>query len=281
MTDADISEADWDAASRIRELEAENAELRANLHRSQTRVSRQWRTLISSLLVWLAVFCVLAAVPLVWFSVTLLDTDRYVDAVAPLAEDDAVREAAADVLADEILARVDVGGPLRLSLPEAFHGVIPVIENAFQQLVTDVSASSIESRAFSELWIEGNRRFHDSLVAEYLDWVRSAAWVAVLLAIGVFGTALLVSPHKLATLVWGAAAVAGGSAGTGALLAGARGAARGAAATEAGSRAIDKLFLALTRSLEVTVWVVFGLGLAVAVVGLIALLRRRSQSRSA
>jgi len=266
-----------DTADEVERLRAENAALREYMARAGADATQRQRTVISAMLATLAAVCVVAAVPLVWFGATMLDTDRYVEAVAPLADDPQVREAAADVVADEVLARVDVETALEGVLPEVLYPVIPTVAEAFGGVVEQISSSSIESDAFSRLWTAGHREFHRALVAEYLGWLREASWVLLAVAIGLFGAGVAVSPQRAATLAWGAAAVAAGSALTVGFVTAVRGGLETAAATAAGQHAIRSMFSALTGSLLTAVWSVFGVALVVSGIAFAAMaLRRRA-----
>jgi len=74
----------------LERLRAQNAEL-------EKRIARRvrWRSSFSGLLLVLGCgFAVLALVA-IWLRVTLLDTDRYVSTVAPIAAEPAVQDAVA------------------------------------------------------------------------------------------------------------------------------------------------------------------------------------------
>ena len=86
MTDASLQD-------EVERLRAENAAL-------ERRVSRRIRLRAAASWLLLVLGCGLAVLSLVavWLRVTLLDTDRYVDTVAPIAADPAVQDAVADKL---------------------------------------------------------------------------------------------------------------------------------------------------------------------------------------
>src|SRR5690242_14447420 len=86
----------------LERLRAENAKLSA-------RISRRlrWRSAGAWLLLVLGCGLAVLALVAVWLRTTLLDTDRYVQTVAPIAAQPAVQNAVADKLETAIFARVD------------------------------------------------------------------------------------------------------------------------------------------------------------------------------
>src|SRR5918997_4515593 len=94
-------------------LRADNAALRRRL---AWRGTARRASVVSLLLLGcgLAVLSVLA----IWLRVTLLDTDRYVDTVAPIAAQPSVQRAVADRLDTAITTRIDFEGLARQALPD-------------------------------------------------------------------------------------------------------------------------------------------------------------------
>lgn len=134
-----------------------------------------------------AVLVVLVAVPAI-ATVTarfvrgeVLDTDRYVTTVAPLASEPAIRDQIADTVTDEIFARIDVESltadaltaltdavPATDDAPRldrALEGLAPVIARQAEEFVDDTVLTMVSSDQFAELWTQANRAAHTGLVA--------------------------------------------------------------------------------------------------------------------
>lgn len=134
-----------------------------------------------------AVLCVLVAV-LAITSVTsrfvrgeILDTDRYVSTVAPLASDPAVQAEISNTITDEIFGRIDVEAltaaalttltdavPATENAPRvdrAVEGLAPVIAGQARSFVQQTVSSFVASDQFESLWLQANRAAHTALVA--------------------------------------------------------------------------------------------------------------------
>ncbi len=95
----------------------------------------------------------------VWVHGVVSDTDKYVETVTPLADDDAVKAAAVKELEREALQlAATTGGPLPPGIDELVHLVV-------QQVV--------DGPTFRTAWAQANRSAHEQLVAVLED--RSSA----------------------------------------------------------------------------------------------------------
>jgi hypothetical protein len=95
----------------------------------------------------------------------LLDTDRYVDTVAPLADDPAIQEAAATRVTDAIMSSIDVTETARNLLPPRAAIIAPALEQAVRELVARAAGEFFASDAFETLWDEANRSAHTQIGA--------------------------------------------------------------------------------------------------------------------
>jgi hypothetical protein len=93
-----------------------------------------------------------------WAAYGLADTGRYVSAMAPLAEDPAVRDAVADTVGDEIVQEAEVPGPLR-------------------PFVREVVRSFTRTEAFRTAWDAGNRAVHGAVLRAVRDGGEGAVTV--------------------------------------------------------------------------------------------------------
>src|ERR1700741_590766 len=104
----------------VERLRAANAALeqRANLRRTVRRAS------VVGLLV-LGCGLALLSVVAIWLRVTLLNTDRYVNTVAPIAAEPAVQKAVADKLNTAINSKIDFDSLARQVLPDRADVLAP------------------------------------------------------------------------------------------------------------------------------------------------------------
>ena len=112
------------------DLENEVAHLREENAKLKARAARRDRARGGGKALLLVLGCGLAALSVVaiWLRTTLLDTDRYVDTVAPIAAQPAVQDAVADKLENAIFTRIDFAALAREALPERADVIAPVIE---------------------------------------------------------------------------------------------------------------------------------------------------------
>ncbi|WP_422626673.1 hypothetical protein, partial [Rhodococcus sp. (in: high G+C Gram-positive bacteria)] len=111
----------------------------------------------------------------------ILDTDRYVTTVTPLASDPAIQDQIAATVTDEIFTRLDVEQltanalsaltdvvPATENAPRldnAIEGLAPVIAGQARSFVNETVLSLVRSDQFDDLWIQANRAAHTGLVA--------------------------------------------------------------------------------------------------------------------
>jgi hypothetical protein len=102
----------------------------------------------------------------------VLDTDAYVQTVAPLAENPDVRDAIAHRLTTEIIVRTDINRiATNIANDLVAKGVPPALDNLVQPAVAGLT-SFLQSKInellatpqFQELWVNLNRAAHQSLV---------------------------------------------------------------------------------------------------------------------
>lgn len=110
--------------------------------------------------------CVLAPIALlgVWAKTTLLETDGYVDTVAPLATNQAIIDAGANRVTERFMQATDIEDRLTEALPPRAEKAAPAIAEAVEEVVRDGAARILESDRFAALWEAANRRAHDQVV---------------------------------------------------------------------------------------------------------------------
>ncbi len=115
--------------------------------------------------------CIVAATIGVWAQRTLSDTDRYVELVAPLADDPAVTDPLAARLSAEVFLALDVEARIEEALssipniPPAAGFLAGPITAGAQNLVQQKVGEFLASPAFAELWVDLNRQVHVKIQA--------------------------------------------------------------------------------------------------------------------
>lgn len=144
---------------------------------------------VSAVLITLT--CILVPVSLltVWVHDIVLDTDRYVATVAPLARDPAVQDAAVDRITHAVDVRVDGpavtsdlaawlqsrGVPPRAAAAVKWLG--PKLDDAVNQVVTKAATEVVHSDTFVTVWTQANRFAHAAVVQALTGHGRGAVEV--------------------------------------------------------------------------------------------------------
>lgn len=117
------------------------------------------------------------AVMTAWARASLLDTDRYVALVAPLAQEPAIQAAASARVTEAVMVRIDVPGLTDRAVDALVGQGVPgraaeplrllrgPLEDAVEAHVESTVARLVESEAFATTWTEANRTAHRGLIA--------------------------------------------------------------------------------------------------------------------
>jgi hypothetical protein len=100
-----------------------------------------------------------------WARNMLLDTDRYLDTVEPLATDPAVQAALADRLSEVVVDVLDVQTRAAEALPAQASFLAAPIAAGMERVVNELAADLLATDQFERLWVEVNRVAHDQIVA--------------------------------------------------------------------------------------------------------------------
>ncbi|WP_020549003.1 hypothetical protein [Embleya scabrispora] len=122
--------------------------------------------------------CILVPVSLitVWVHDIVLDTDRYVETVSPLASNPAIEAAAVNRITEAVNVRVDgvqvtsdvaawldsQGLPPRVG--QAVKGLAPELNDAVTQVTDKAATRFVRSDRFETVWTDANRAAHSALV---------------------------------------------------------------------------------------------------------------------
>jgi hypothetical protein len=159
------------------ELEAEVERLKAEREALESRVEtleakpvkrRRLRRAFTPILVVLTVLVFTVTVPAVWGARTVLNTDRYVATVGPLAQDPAVQASIASKVTDQVFLALDVEQTLSdvlASIGERATVLAAPLTSAMKGFVQDQVLKIVESDAFQTFWVEANRFVHTQVLA--------------------------------------------------------------------------------------------------------------------
>ena len=141
--------------------------LKLELAEAQAKLERRGRLRRAGLVFLLVLGCGLVALSLVaaYVRTTVLDTDRFVATMAPIAQSPDVQQAVADKLDTAINSRVDFDSLIRQALPPRAEPLTPVLATGLQQAIRSQLDRFVASDSFQTLWTEANRRAHSRVVA--------------------------------------------------------------------------------------------------------------------
>jgi hypothetical protein len=94
----------------------------------------------------------------------VLNTDRYVATMEPLATNPDVQASVEAAVNRQIAARLDIGALVDEALPPQAARLKAPLENAVSGLISTVVHRAVTSEAFGTLWTAANRTAHESLV---------------------------------------------------------------------------------------------------------------------
>jgi hypothetical protein len=100
------------------------------------------------------------AVPAIWVNRTVMDTEGWLRAVAPLASEPVVQDALADRVSTRLVDAIDIPRFVRERLPPVAQPFAGPIADAFENAVQTRTRKFTHSDAFPKVWIEMNRVGH-------------------------------------------------------------------------------------------------------------------------
>jgi hypothetical protein len=117
------------------------------------------------LMIVLGVVCLTISPVAIWSRNLILNTDRYVQTLKPLAEDPGMQAVIIAAVDKQVDKYVDVPGQIEGLLPAQIVTLIgPPLQSAVTGLVNTVVTKFVESPAFITLWVTINRSAHEQLV---------------------------------------------------------------------------------------------------------------------
>ena len=154
----------------LKRVEAERDALEARVEtlEAHPQKRRRLRRIFTPILVALSIVVFTVTVPAAWGARTVLNTDRYVATVAPLADDPAVQASIAARLTDQVFSALDVEGTLSdalAGLGERATVLAAPLTTAIRGFVQDQVLKVVQSDAFRTFWVEANRFVHTQVLA--------------------------------------------------------------------------------------------------------------------
>ena len=145
-------------------LRARNAELEEARNASVPhRIGQVARKAASALLIIVGVLC-LSVMPLaIWGRNLVLNTDRYVETMTPIAQNVGVQDAVIRAVDRQVAANLDVKALATDVLPPRAQVLAAPLQSAATGLVNTVTTRFVRSDAFQTIWVEVNRRAHNQI----------------------------------------------------------------------------------------------------------------------
>src|SRR3954471_11943673 len=131
------------------------------------RKPRLWRRVCVAVLLILGAILTPVAVFVTYAKTQILDTDRYVATVKPLAADPAVQNYVADTVTANLLSQVDVKAYVNdalQELPPRAAALAGPLTNAVESFVHEATLRVVQSSAFQRVWESANRAAHAQMV---------------------------------------------------------------------------------------------------------------------
>lgn len=164
-----MSSDEKDVEDEVERLRRERDELQQKVEKLEDRPARQGRLrrILAVVLIVLTVIVFAAGVAGAWARRTVLDTDRYVATVGPLAEEPAVQEYLARTITNQVFLALDVRGRLEAVLAERADQLVFLagpITDSVHGFVQDQVDKVVASEQFARLWTEVNRLAQEQAV---------------------------------------------------------------------------------------------------------------------
>ena len=127
------------------------------------RPPRWRRSLVATLVIVSVVLVPLAGVS-VWVRNLVLDTNHYVDTVAPLAKNRAITDVVAKRATDRLFQEVNVEAEAKDALPERAQFLAGPISSGVQTFAHTAVERALATEQFATVWENANRRAHALVV---------------------------------------------------------------------------------------------------------------------
>lgn len=158
-----------DVETELERLKAERDDLAHTVEALEARPKKRHRTrrILAPILVAITVLVFTITVPAAWGARTVLNTDRYVATVAPLADDPAVQESIASKVTAQVFEALNVETVISntlASIGDRATVLAGPLTTALRGFVQDQVLRVVQSDAFVTFWTEANRFVHTQVV---------------------------------------------------------------------------------------------------------------------
>src|SRR5664280_350869 len=127
--------------------------------------SSRWKQTSSWVLVVVACILSVLSVVTVFTRNQLLNTDTYVNTVAPLASNPAIQTQVAKLVSENLISRTDVETRVKDALPPKAGFLATPITSGLETVTNELALKAVQSKQFYTLWVAANRASHQQLVA--------------------------------------------------------------------------------------------------------------------
>lgn len=125
----------------------------------------RWRRRLVNVLAVVACLGMFTSVLAVWSHRTLLNTDAWVDTVAPLADDPAITDAVAAALTNQVFDLLDPQQLATDALPAQADFLAAPLTNALHGWTEDQVKALLQTEQFRNFWTTANRVVHTEIVS--------------------------------------------------------------------------------------------------------------------
>ena len=129
----------------------------------------RWRRVVSIVLLVVGFLLVPISAIAIWSRNQLLNTDRYVTTVSPLADNPDIQTTVATRAVDALFSQVDVSAKISGVLPERAKFLGDTIAAQAEGYAVDITEKLLQTDRFHSLWDNMNRVAHAQLVAVLKD----------------------------------------------------------------------------------------------------------------
>ncbi len=164
MTPDDEGEGVEELQHTVEELRHENEALRAS-GRDAEAPRHRGRRILSWVLLVLACILAVVSVFVVFARNQLLNTDTYVNTVAPLATNPAIQTQVAKQVSENLIARTNVQTRVKNALPTKAGFLATPITSGLETATNEIALKAVQSKQFYTIWVGANRSAHKQLVA--------------------------------------------------------------------------------------------------------------------
>ena len=127
---------------------------------AETRPASLGRRALVAILMTVGVILAPLTIVTTWTRNQLLDTNRYVANVGPLASDPAIIDAAAAKATNALFEAVNVEERVDEALPDSAGVLAGPLTSVIRQFTEDAAHKALETDAFQTIWNEANRGAH-------------------------------------------------------------------------------------------------------------------------